>query len=435
MRATLRLPRRVGFAALALATSAAALGAQLPNASPAAFGMAGNYTAKARGYEAVAWNPANLGMPGRPFLSLGAVVFGGTLGMDPVDFRMLHAFSDSVVDSLTRSNWLGLVKASGRQRTRIDGGITPFALSVGPIGFQVGTAMYTNVDFSPDMFEAFMFGNAGNNGGNAKTLDLTGTGISAAVISGGGVSFALPVPFKFTGGLLPNEHLAVALTGKYVVGNAIIFANDGGSAFGANSVTVNFPTILPDSNWNGQLGVGTGADLSAAWSAGSWRVGFLAENVFNTFKWDTTKLAYTTNYTYFDKDTSYSQSADKPFGSAPKALRDRVVGNVFKPAFNIGVAFDPVSFLTITGDVHQQTGDDNAISIGPKNRTGVGVELRIIPFIPLRAGIASVTDGWQAGAGFGIHFLGYELGLSGSMRRRGAATESGIMVGLVGIGH
>ena len=50
-------------------------------------------------------------------------------------------------------------------------------------------------------------------------------------------------------------------------------------------------------------------------------------------------------------------------------------------------------------------------------------------------GGATVTDGWQAGAGFGIHILGYELGVSGSMRRRGAATESGVMIGLFGIGH
>ena len=435
MRATSGLTRRVAITASALMTSAAALGAQLPSASPAAFGMAGNYTAMARGYEAVAWNAANLAMPGRPFISFGAGVVGGTLGLDPVDFRMLHAFSDSVVDSLTRANWVGLVRASGRQRTRIDGGVTPFALSVGPIGFQVGASMYTNLDFSPDMFEAIMFGNAGNNNGQPKTLDFTGTGISAAAFTTGGVSLALPVPFRLAGGLLPNEHMAVALTGKYVVGNGIIIANDGGSTFGTNSVQLNFPMIYPDSNYDGQLGVGTAADLSASWSAGPWRVGILAENVFNSFKWDTTKLAYTTNTNYFDKDTSYSNSQDLPFGSAPLALRNRVTANVFKPALNIGVAFSPTSFLTISGDMHQQTGGDEVISIGPTRRVGVGAELRIIPFIPLRAGMATVTDGWQAGAGFGIHILGYELGVSGSMRRRGAATESGVMIGLVGIGH
>lgn len=421
--------------ALSVVATAAPLGAQLPSASPAAFGMAGNYTAKARGYEAVAFNAANLAMPGRPFMSLGTAILGGTLGLDPVDFRMLHAFSDSVVDSLTRVNWVELVRTSGRQRTRIDAGITPFALSVGPIGLQVGTGMYTNVDFSPDMFEAVMFGNAGNNGGQAKALDLTGTGISVGAVSAAALSFALPVPFRFTGGLLPNEHFALALTGKYVLGNMLVIANDGGSSFGTNSISVNFPTIYPDSSFEGLLGVGQAADLSAAWSAGPWRVGVMLENVVNTFKWDTTKLSYTTVNAYFSADSSSDQTVDLPFSSAPQALRDRVINNVFKPAFSLGVAFEPVKFLTITADIHQQSGDDNTITIGPKNRMGVGAELRILPFIPLRAGVASVTDGWQAGAGFGLRFLGYELGVSGSLRRRGAANESGVMIGLIGIGH
>ena len=58
------------FTALAAAAgfAGAAAGAQLPNASVGAFGMAGAYTAVARGADAVAWNPANLGI-GLPVLA------------------------------------------------------------------------------------------------------------------------------------------------------------------------------------------------------------------------------------------------------------------------------------------------------------------------------------------------------------------------------
>jgi hypothetical protein len=299
-----------------------------------------------------------------------------------------------------------------------------------------------NFDLSPDAFEAAMFGNAGLNGGQAKSLNLAGTGVESAVISAAAVSFALPLPFKFTAGVLGSEHLAIGITGKYVLGNALVIAQDGGSVIGANSLTYTFPTIGPkglDSTDTYDpatgLGTGTGADVSAAWSAGRWRVGALMENVFNSFKWDTTKLAYTTGSGYFDKDTSYSNNGEKPYGQAPVTLRNRIAAQQFKPALNVGVAFKATDFLTITADMHQQTGGDDAISIGPKNRMGVGAELRIIPFIRLRGGVASVTDGWQAGAGVGLHLLGYELGMSGSVRRRGAANEAGVMIGLVGIGH
>ena len=443
MRSTLsQMTLRSAAAAVLLLALSAPGRAQLPNASPAAYGMSGNYTAMARGYEAVAWNPANLAMPGRPAISIGAMIIGGTVGMDPVDFKMLHSFSGVVVDSATKKSWVDLVRTSGRQRARIDGGLTPLALSVGPIGFQMGASTFMNFDVSPDAFEALMFGNAGLNGGQPKSLNLAGTGVETATISAAAVSFALPLPFHFTAGVLGSEHLAIGITGKYVLGNALLIARDGGSVLGASSLAYSFPTIGPkglDSTDTYDpavgLGTGTGADLSAAWSAGRWRVGALLENVFNSFKWDTTKLAYSTGSGYFDKDTSYSNTGEKPYGQAPAALRSQIAGQKFTPALNIGVAFNATDFLTITADLHQQTGGDNAISIGPKNRMGVGAELRIIPIIRLRGGVASVTDGWQAGAGLGVHLLGLELGVSGSLRRRGAANEAGVMFGLVGIGH
>jgi hypothetical protein len=284
------------------------------------------------------------------------------------------------------------------------------------------------------MFEAVMFGNAGLNNGQPKNLGFTGTGAEVGAFVTGAVSFALPLPAHFTAGLLGPEHLAVGITGKYV-GGSLAIAQDGGSVFGASSADFSFPAVIPSDTSDALVGVGTGADLSAAWSVGRWKVGVLAENVFNSFKWDTTKLEVQSSAGYFDADTNYSTDTTLAFSAAPQALRDRVIAQGFKPALNVGIAFKATDFLTITADIHQQTGGDAAISIGPKNRMGVGAELRILPFVPIRAGVASVTDGWQAGAGFGIHLLGYELGMSGSVRKRGAATESGFMVSVLGIGH
>ena len=60
--------------------------------------------------------------------------------------------------------------------------------------------------------------------------------------------------------------------------------------------------------------------------------------------------------------------------------------------------------------------------------------LELAPTAPV-AGDASITDGWQAGAGVGLRLLGYELGVSTALRHRGVATESGLMIGVVGIGR
>jgi len=53
-------------AVVALFVGATMSSAQTPNASAAATGLSGAFTARARGYDAVAWNPANLGFRDNP---------------------------------------------------------------------------------------------------------------------------------------------------------------------------------------------------------------------------------------------------------------------------------------------------------------------------------------------------------------------------------
>ena len=439
--------RAVAFAALST-VGVSTLAAQLPSSSPAAFALGGNFTAMARGYEAVSWNAANLAMPGRPFLSFGLVALGGNAGMAPVDFTKLHDFSGVVIDSATRALWVQQARQEGGQSVEVDGGVTPIALSVGPIGLQVGTSFYTHMNFSPDALEAWLFGNAGTTGGQPKAIDLTGTRVRAAAFTTGAMTFALPLPLTLTGNMLKNEHLAVGITGKYIVGHGLMVAEDLGSSIGTgNNINVSMPVItvwsdtlkdIPTAyhDYDGKAGMGLGADLAVAWSGGPWKLGLVAENVFNTFKWDTTKLAYLPGTGTFDNSGSNSIDFDQhSYTQAPQPLRDIVAAQTFKPAFRVGAALQVTHSLTLTGDMKQSLGDDNTITIGPRSLMGVGAEWRLLPFLPLRAGVASVTDGWQAGAGVGVRLLGYELGVATSVRHRGTASESGLMIGLIGIGH
>jgi hypothetical protein len=437
--------RRVGLAAVLITTSASAAFAQLPNASAAAFGMAGNFTALARGFDAVAWNPANLALSGRPFLSFGTATIGGSLGLDPVDFKAMHEFSGQVVDPATRDAWVAEARLAGGEKVRIDGGITWLGLSVGPVGLQVGSSFYNNMNLSPDAFEAVLFGNADPVTLLPRTLDFTGTNVRGGVFTTGAMSFAFGLPFKFMGGMMPGERLAVGVTGKYVVGHGLIVAQDIGSTVGASDILLRFPTIGVrndtsfgpgfDSDYNGVAGTGVAGDLSLAWEGGPWKVGALFENVFNGFKWDPSMLAFMPGTGTFRADSNGTDWDQQPFANAPQALRELVTGQKFAPAISIGGALKLTSRLTLTADMKTTTGGDETIVIGPRSRYGVGAELKIVPFVPLRAGVASVTDGWQAGLGAGFQFLGYELGASTLIRRRGAATEQGVMIGLVGLGR
>lgn len=420
---------------------------QLPNSSTAAFAMGGNFTAIARGFEAVSWNAANLAMPGRPFLSFGLAILGGTAGLAPVDVSTLHKFSGQVIDSATRASWVQMARRDGGQRGQLDGGITPLAFTVGPVGFTVGTSFYTRLNLGPDAWETLLFGNAGNSGGQPKTLDLSGTSVRAAAFTTGALSYAQSIPINFTNGLLRNEHAAVAVTGKYVVGHGLLLADvTQATLSAANNINVTVPVIFvrTDSlvdvptrraDYKGSAGNGVGADISFAWRGGPWRAGVVAENIVNTFRWDTTMLAYMPGTGTFNKDTSTLDFKQRSFGSAPAELRAKVAAQKFAPAFRAGAAMDLTSSLTLTSDIRFSGGGPDAIAIGPKTMLGVGAEWRVLPFVPLRAGVAAISDGWQGGAGLGLRFLGYELGLSTAVRKRGAALESGVMVGVVGIGR
>jgi hypothetical protein len=442
---SIRSLRPAGLATLSLSLATSTLFAQLPSASTAGFAMAGNYSAMARGYEAVALNPANLAMPGRPFLSLGALALGGTLGLDPVDFKALHEWSGLVVDSATRVDWVDQARLSGGEKIRLDGGVTYLGLSVGPIGIQAGSSFYSSLNLSPDAFEAVLFGNAGRNNLQPKTLDFTGTSVRAGAFSTGAASFAMGLPFKLMGGTLPNEKMTIGVTGKYVIGHGLVLAEDLGSSFGASDMQLRFPTIgvrssetvapLGADEYKGIAGTGMAGDIAVAWNGGPLRVGVLAENVFNAFKWDTTMLSFMPGTGAFDGTSNTTDFDQQPFTNAPQALKDLVTSQKFTPAISIGAAFKLTSRLTLTADMKTVTGGDEAIVIGPKSRYGVGMEFRYVPFIPIRAGVASVTDGWQAGVGAGIHILGLEIGGATSIRRRGAATESGVMLGVIGIGR
>src|SRR5688500_16463506 len=106
---------RVGTLSVALALAAAPLSAQLgPTAR--ALGAGGAYTAVARGYDALFFNPANLALADNPrwSLALPQFTFGATVaGWDVEDFSDI-ASSDGLSDS-RRAELLNKLPAEGAE--------------------------------------------------------------------------------------------------------------------------------------------------------------------------------------------------------------------------------------------------------------------------------------------------------------------------------
>ena len=69
--------------------AAAPVAAQLPSASASALGAGDTYTALARGFNAVAWNPAGLAMTGNPGFSMTLVPVRAVGSFGPISLKDL----------------------------------------------------------------------------------------------------------------------------------------------------------------------------------------------------------------------------------------------------------------------------------------------------------------------------------------------------------
>jgi hypothetical protein len=416
---------RTGLGALlSLAMAGTAL-AQIPNASPAATGLGGAYTARARGYDAVAWNPANLGMPGNPGFSIGILAIHGSSGLDPISLSDFADYSNKALPASQRETWLQTVTSKGGEKGRLDGGITYVGFNAGAFAFQVATSVGGSSTLKPDAVEALFFGNAGRTG-TLKNLNLQGSRFRAGVFTSAGLSYGLSLDE-----LKPVSHMAIGATLKYVAGNAIAMAEDQGTTTTSDAVSVNFPVVYSRPDSNTTVGSGIGLDVGFAWSKDKLSFGATVQNVFNTFAWDEGKLLAKNGTAVFNGTTNTTDFTDRPYASVPASLRGLVTDDKFKPVVGVGIAYAWTPDATLSADARQQIGD--GITLGPKTQVAGGLEFRGIPILRLRAGASYVTDGWGVSGGVGLALGSYELGVGAALRTVNGGKEPVFTLNLLSI--
>jgi hypothetical protein len=416
---------RVAILVAAAVTAPAALRAQLAGGSPVSAGMGGNFLAAARGAEAVEWNPANLALHDNPKFTLRALSVGGVSALSPVSWGDVASFGGQSVSREVRQRWLDRITEAGGESGEADGGLTILALSVGRFGMHVGAAGYAKAEMSPDATEALLFGNAGRSG-EARDLRFAGSGVRGGAFATTALSYGQPM-VSGNGG-----ELSFGVTAKYVVGGGMARAEDHGSAITASTVAVDFPVVHSSADGS-PAGSGMGLDLGAAWRAGRVTRGAKVENAVNTFAWDAAKLRYRAVSAEFDGENSASSFDAQEFAGAPAALRAAVEGERFAPALNAGLAFHQSEKLHVTADARYSLGGEEAITLGPKHRVGVGLESRAIGFLPVRLGGAAISGGWQGAAGAGIKLGAFELAASYTLRKSEHGSARGLTVGVVSL--
>ena len=412
--------RSVLAAAVLAAASAGAGAAQLPGTSAAALGMGENHTAIARGFAAVALNPAGLAMPEGPSASATILSIRAVGGLGPVDLGDLADFEGGTVPAEVRQRWLDEITTAGGEEGAAGGELTWLALQAGRFGVQLATTADMVASVGPGAAELLLFGNAGRTG-EPVDISLVGSRFDLAVTSTIGFAYAHPLVHA------DDRALSAGATLTYTMGHLMATAFDARGAATAEPLEVRFdlPVLQTDSTLGlggRERGSGVGLDLGLAWQAGPIRAGFTVRNVFNTFAWNEEQLYFRAGAVTVDGETRATDFAPQPFSAAPDGVRSHLHDLRFAPMVAAGVAYQARADLRVTGDVRQRIGE--SMSSAPATHLGAGAEFRPVAWLPLRAGGAVITEGYLLAAGVGLDVGAVRLDAGAATRNDDAGAAS-----------
>lgn len=406
---------RTALMLVLLAASAAPTSAQLPSASTGALGMGGNFTAAARGFGAVAWNPALLASSRNEMASMTLLTTMGGAGIGPIELSDIADYSDRLVPEPVKQEWLDRVPVGGAERGTVNADLTWGAAQIGHFGLQVSSSVRTIADLSRDVLQLILFGNIDENG-NPASLDFAGSSLDLAAYTTFAGGYAHPFE------ILPGMRLLVGATAKYTVGHVVITGDDSRGTATGTGFNVAFPivnSVIDPDSFTLNNGGGFGFDVGAALEMGPWTFAAAIENVVSTFEWDMDDLRFRPLTLEAVEARLVADTEERPFDAAPESLREHVEELGFKRSVSLGAAYRPSSMLLLSADLRH--GSNDGIVTDATSHLGAGVEYRPIPWLPLRAGAAAIqfgedNAGYQVGGGIGVNLGGWNLSASALQR-------------------
>ncbi len=409
------LAERGRAAAVVLTLQAAGLAAspataQLPSPTAAALGMGGNYAAVANGFAAPAWNPALLGLSGRPSYSVAVLTGHADLGMDPVSGLDLLTNANEAVSSAKRSEWLQEIESAGGQSGVGAADVTYLAFSTGAFALQVSTQLQGAVRATPDLARLAL--DPGSVADRSQ-LDVTGSRIDFFATSTVGASYATRVSAGRAS--LGRTELTLGGTLKYTLGHYLL---TGRHEFGYDDP---FPIIRNDTSLDGpRSGGGVGLDVGAALRSGPWTASLAVQNVIAGFSWDVQKLELASVDQLFSDGQAPGGSVD----DVPELLK-RVGDLRFEPVVSAGVAVRPSPRLLVSADA--RTGSRKGMDPTGVAHVGVGVEYMALTQLPIRGGVALLDGGYQIAGGVGLRLGGMDAAVAAGARDIGFGAAPQLM--------
>lgn len=437
--------RRMMFVVAGL-LAPASLTAQVPGAVTRALGMGGAYTALARGYEAVAWNPAMLAATGRPGVSIALPQAATELGSNTYGFSDFRTYANRTLSDADKQDLLNRITADDSVlRLRTVAGVIPIALSIGPFALSLSTAGDMDMTIGRDAVELALLGNAARSdpGEFFTAAGASARGWAVTTLAG---SFAQA--FR-----LPMGRLALGVTYKRITGHFIGRAAETASSFAVNptfqvtaaghAIYTSYPDNYDPSGFgdifggDAKAGSGFGVDVGGVLQLGGRRLTLSAVlvNALGSMEWDPARFRYDrvafvvqeTGGTLVDSEVRTSLEGSAISGDAgARALRDEVLANSDFSRYIRGGAAWRWGALSVAGDVLVRLTE--GLDRVPAKQVAGGAEYRLLGFLPLRGGVATdLANTLMVSAGTGLSLFG--VNVDASIAHLGGDVRPGIIVG------
>jgi len=376
--------------------------AQLTAPGASSFGLAGSYAARARGYEASYWNPANLALPGAPSWSLGIVGANATVNNNSLSYSQISSLYGEFIDDETKSAILADIRSSDLDRFQVGGvlGASALAASIWRFGFGVSAIGVGDLQVSPDAAELILFGNVGEDG-TGKDFLLAGDG-DGSVFSNLYVSYAQPFSFA----ALEGMDFSVGASVNYGIAHALALVFDEGSTFTADPLVLDSELRIIASTGS-DAGRMWAFDLGAAMDWSNWTFGLALQNAFANVSWNvddfelslvegradiTGGVLTDTTVAYPDLTPEQQQQVRHKLDSADQPKRLRMAG-----LYRLGQKW------TFSADYAQLLG--GTLREQWNWSLSAGAETTLVSWLPLRAGLASDFSQVALAVGLGV-FVG-----------------------------
>lgn len=353
--------------------------------------MAGAYTALAAGVESPIWNPANLGLRNKNAYTINLLSVGVSLNNNGFTYDQYLKYNGSYLNEEDKQDILDSIPETGLTG-EVDAELQALGFSFGTFAIIFSGFEFSDLNVSKDAAELFLYGNQFGRNYDFRDSRADGSGFASVAVSKG---------FRLK--MASMHEFAVGVTGRYIHGIA-----NGRLRELSGSLT----TDIDGLHGSGKLvfesslgGDGFGLDFGvAARPTRAWTLSMSVANVYSNINWKTDAKRHEFGFTADSVTVQKIGEAgfDSVFVDSDSTYEIEGFSSHLPRQLRFGIARTGRNF---TFAVNLTQGFEESVSSTKSPRVSVGAELRIIPLLPLRTGVAlGGKRGLTTSAGFGLDF-------------------------------